>query len=98
MVPNWVRGTSTPQSMNCTLDTLIDHMDHICQIAGNANHIAIGSDLDGAFGKEQSPADIETIADLQRIPALLEKRGYTEEDIRNVLHGNWLRFLRKAWA
>lgn len=98
MVPNWIKGTSTPQSMNCTLDNLIDHMDHICQIAGNANHIAIGSDLDGAFGKEQSPADIETIADLQRIPALLAKRGYTEDDIRNVLHGNWLRFLRKAWA
>jgi membrane dipeptidase len=98
MVPNWIRGTSTPQGMNCTLDKLIDHMDHICQIAGNANHIAIGSDLDGAFGKEQSPADIETIADLQRIPALLARRGYTEEDIQNVLHGNWLRFLRKAWA
>jgi membrane dipeptidase len=97
MVTGWEKGKSTPQSMNCTLDVLIDHMDHICQIAGNANHIGIGSDLDGAFGKEQSPVEIETIADLQRIPALLEKRGYSREDVNNVMHGNWLRFLKNAW-
>jgi membrane dipeptidase len=98
MVPNWVRGKSTPKEMNCGLEVVIDHMDHICQIAGNANHIAIGSDLDGAFGKEQSPYDLETIADLQKIPTLLSKRGYGEADIANVMHGNWLRFLRKAWS
>ena len=98
MVTGWERGKSTPENMHCNLEKLIDHMDHICQIAGNANHIGIGSDLDGAFGKEQSPYDIETIADLQKIPTLLAKRGYSSEDIENVLHGNWLRFLRKAWG
>jgi membrane dipeptidase len=98
MVPNWVRGKSTPVSMNCNLEVLIDHMDHICQLAGNALHIGIGSDLDGAFGKEQCPLDLETIADVQKIPALLLKRGYSSTDIENVMHGNWLRFLRKAWA
>jgi membrane dipeptidase len=97
MVSGWERGKSTPQNMNCTLDVLIDHMDHICQIAGNANHIGIGSDLDGAFGKEQSPVEVETIADLQRIPSLLKKRGYTTGDIENIMHGNWLRFLKNAW-
>jgi membrane dipeptidase len=98
MVPGWVKGKSTPQEMNCNLEVLVDHMDHICQIAGNANHIAIGSDLDGAFGKEQSPYDIETIADLQKLPAILSRRGYSETDIENVMHGNWLRFLRNAWG
>jgi membrane dipeptidase len=97
MVPDWQKGVSTPQGMNCNLEKLIDHMDHICQLAGNALHIGIGSDLDGAFGKEQSPYDIETIADLQKLPALLSKRGYTPNDVENVMHGNWLRFLRKAW-
>jgi membrane dipeptidase len=97
LVPNWVRGESTPAGMNCNLEKLIDHMDHICQLAGNANHIAIGSDLDGAFGKEQSPYDLETIADLQKIPTLLKKRGYSDLDIENVMNGNWLRFLRHAW-
>jgi membrane dipeptidase len=98
LVPGWVRGQSTPADANCTLDVLIDHMDHICQLAGNADHIGIGSDLDGAFGKEQSPVEIETIADLGRIPARLKKRGYTDADIAKVMHGNWLRFLRKAWS
>ena len=98
MVPNWVRGKSTPKEMNCNLEVLIDHMDHICQLAGNANHIGLGSDLDGGYGREQSPYDLETIADLNKVPALLNKRGYSDSDIEKVMHGNWLKFLRKAWG
>lgn len=98
MVPGWVRGVSTPKGMNCNLEVMIDHIDHICQIAGNALHVGMGTDLDGAFGREQCPYDLETIADLQKVPDLLKKRGYTDLDIENMMHGNWLRFLRKAWA
>jgi membrane dipeptidase len=97
MVPGWERGISSPKEMNCTLEILIDHLDHICQLAGNALHVGIGSDLDGAFGREQCPYDLETIADLQRFPSLLYKRGYSKEDAENIMHGNWLRFLRNAW-
>jgi len=97
MVPDWIRGQSDPKAMNCGLDVMIDHIDHICHIAGNALHVAVGSDLDGAFGREQCPYDLETIADLQKIPDLLKKRGYDVADIENIMHGNWLRFLRKAW-
>ncbi|MBS0028982.1 dipeptidase [Chitinophaga sp. 22321] len=97
MVPGWVRGQSSPQEMGCNLEKMIDHMDHICQIAGNSLHVGIGTDLDGAFGKEQCPYDLETIADMQQLPALLSKRGYSAADIENVMHGNWLRFLRNAW-
>ena len=79
MVPNWVRCQSDPRQMNCNLEKIIDHFDHICQIAGNTLHIGIGSDLDGAFGKEQSPYDLETIAGLQTLPSLLNKRGYKNE-------------------
>ena len=96
--PGWIRGESTPKERNVTLATLLDHLDHICQLAGNANHIGIGSDLDGAFGKEQCPSDLESIADLQKIPDLLRARGYSEEDVQKVMHGNWLRFLKKAWS
>jgi membrane dipeptidase len=85
--------------MHCNLEKAIDHLDHICQIAGNVRHVGIGTDLDGGFGKEQCPYDLETIADLrQRFRELLGRRGYSPEDIRNVMHGNWLRFLRKAWG
>jgi membrane dipeptidase len=98
MVPGWVRRKSTPEGMNCNLEKMIDHMDHICQVAGNALHIGIGTDLDGAFGKEQCPYDLETIADLQKLPDMLAGRGYRPADIENVMHGNWLRLLRKAWS
>ncbi|MGZ8538511.1 MAG: dipeptidase [Flavisolibacter sp.] len=98
MVPDWERGKSTPELMNCNLEVLINHLDHICQIAGNALHIGIGSDLDGAFGREQCPYDLETISDLQKLPGLLSKRGYSMNDIENVMHGNWLRFLRNSWS
>lgn len=98
IVPGWDRKTSTPQSKSCSLDRVIDHIDYVCAIAGNSDHIAIGTDLDGAFGKEQCPYDLETIADLQLIPGLLAKRGYSAIDIEKIMHGNWLRFLRKAWA
>jgi membrane dipeptidase len=97
MVPGWVRGGSTPKGTNCNLEVMIDHIDHICQLAGNALHIGIGSDLDGAFGREQCPYDLETIADEQKIPTLLKDRGYSDADIENIMHSNWLRFLRKAW-
>ncbi len=97
MVPDWIRGKSMPQSMNCKLETVIDHMDHICQLAGNALHIGIGSDLDGGYGREQCPYDLETIADLQKLPQLFKKRGYSDSDIENIMYGNWLRFLRNAW-
>ena len=98
MVPGWIRGTSQPQEMHCDLEVMLDHLDHICQIAGNADHVGVGSDLDGAFGREQAPHDLETIADLARLPALLARRGYPPADIEKVMHGNWLRFLRSAWA
>lgn len=86
----------TPNSL-VNLEAVADHIDHICQLAGNARHVAIGSDLDGGFGTEQSPFDLNTIADLQKIPAILRKRGYAQTDIEGVMHGNWLRFFREAW-
>lgn len=97
MVPNWIRGVSTPESMGLTLNQMIDNIDHICQLAGNTNHVGIGSDLDGAFGKEQCPGDLETIADLQKIPNLLSKRGYLSKDIDQIMHGNFIRFLQNTW-
>jgi membrane dipeptidase len=97
LADGWIRGVSLPRAMGVSLDRLIDHYDHICQIAGNADHVAVGSDLDGAFGTEQSPQDLDTIADLQKLPDMLAKRGYCRADIEKILHGNWLRFIRNAW-
>jgi membrane dipeptidase len=95
MVPDWISGKSDPKSMGVTLKLIVNNIDHICQLAGNSLHAGIGSDLDGAFGKEQSPCDLETIADLQKIPAMLTAIGYTEPDILNIMSDNFIRFLKK---
>lgn len=64
LVPNWVRGVSTPQSTHCNLEVMLDHIDHVCQVVGSARHVGLGTDLDGVFGSEQCPYDLTTIADL----------------------------------
>ena len=96
LYPGWIKG-KTPNTV-VDMRSVADQIDHICRLAGNCRHAAIGSDLDGGYGKEQCPHDLDTIADLQKIPVLLEKRGYSEEDIRRIMHGNWLRLFRKAWS
>jgi membrane dipeptidase len=88
--PDWVRGTSMPDGM--TLSSVADHIDHVCHLAGNANHAAIGSDLDGGFGAEQRPEDVRDIADLQKLGSILGDRGYSDGDIDKVFHDNWLQF------
>jgi membrane dipeptidase len=77
------------------LDTLIAHIDHICQIAGNSLHAGIGSDFDGGFGLQSIPPELDSIADLQVLTSGLLARGYGESDVENILGGNWLRFLRR---
>ena len=94
--PGWVSGQSTNEAV--TLNTVVDHMDHVCQLAGNSRHAGIGTDLDGGYGREQSPCDLDTIADLQKIAGLLADRGYSNDDIGAIMHGNWLRLLRQAWS
>jgi len=95
MVPDWVRGKSDPETMGVSLKLMINNIDHICQLTGNSFHAAIGSDLDGAFGKEQCPYDLDTIADLQKIPERLTEIGFSVSDIQNILNNNWIRFLKK---
>jgi membrane dipeptidase len=95
MVPGWIRGKSDPVSMDVSLKLMVNNIDHICQLAGNTLHAGIGSDLDGAFGKEQCPYDLDTIADLQKVPAMLKEIGYSEDDIHNIMNFNFIHFLEK---
>ena len=97
MVPNWIRGESNPEAMGVSLNQMIENIDHICQLSGNSNHVGIGTDLDGAFGIEQTPTDIDTIADLQKIPLMLKKIGFSENDIEKVMNKNFISFLRRVW-
>lgn len=92
--PGWKRGEPLP----VTIAHVVEHIDYICQLAGSSAHAAIGSDLDGGFGQEQAPNDLDTIADVQRVADILSSRGYSDEDIAGIMHGNWLRVLRRIFS
>jgi len=94
--PGWTFGRDTNE--NVSLNTIVDHLDYVCQLAGDSEHAGVASDLDGGYGRDQSPRDLETIADLQKLGGLLAGRGYTEADVANIMYGNWLRLLRRSWG
>ncbi len=89
---HWKKGDRRDK---ITLETLAAHIDHICQMAGDALHVGIGSDFDGGFGLESVPVGIETIADLQKLAPVLTAKGYNDEEVAAVLGENWLRHLKK---
>ncbi|MCR9115635.1 MAG: dipeptidase [bacterium] len=98
MIPGWVRFTTRPEDVGLKLETILNHVDHICQLAGNANHVGIGSDLDGGFGIEQTPVDLQSITDLRQLIEMLSGRGYSDKDIAGIMHQNWLDVFERAWS
>jgi len=79
-----------------TIDQVLAHIDHICQVIGDAQHVGIGSDFDGGFGAADIPTPMDSIADLPLIADGLTAAGYAAEDITNIMGGNWIRILRQA--
>ena len=94
LCPHYQRGR-TPRA-GIGLSNVADHIDHICRLAGDTLHAAIGSDLDGGYGSEQCPEDLESIADLQKLNGILTRRGYAAADLNNIFHANWLRLLEQS--
>jgi membrane dipeptidase len=90
----WLIGKSNRDEVSLT--HLVDHIDHICQLAGDARHVGIGTDFDGGFGLQSTPKEIDTIADLQKLVPLLSVRGYSEEDTAAILGGNWINQLHRS--
>jgi membrane dipeptidase len=93
IVPNWQTGVTARSE--ATLAKVADHIDHVCQLAGSHHHAAIGSDLDGGYGSEQSPIEIETIADVQKLADVLRRRGFSPAALEAVFYGNWLKFFTR---
>ena len=91
LVPDFVPFETEPGDLQ--LNSVVDHIDHVCQLAGDSRHAAIGSDTGGY---NHMPSDFVTSADLQRLEATMQDRGYADADIDNLFHGNWLRFFRAA--
>ena len=74
-----------------TLEHLVDHINHVCQLAGNAKHAAIGGDTDGQGGTEGAPLEIDSVADYQKIEPILSARGYSADDVADIMYRNWQR-------
>jgi membrane dipeptidase len=89
------QSPNAPKPHDVRLSHLVDHIDHICQLVGSASHVAIGSDLDGGFGREHSPTDLDSCADLHRLGPMLSAKNFSDDDIANFFHGNWLRFFQR---
>jgi len=98
LYPNWKRGVTDPKETDVRIATVVDHIDHICNLAGHARACGIGSDLDGGYGTEQCPHDMDSIADLLRVADILRDRGYSDEDVNGIMHGNWIRKLNEVWS
>ena len=88
----WRRGDRRDE---VTLGHVITQIDTICQVAGDARHVGLGTDFDGGFGVQSVPPEIDTIADLQKLTPLLSERGYSQEEIDGILGQNWLTMLQK---
>lgn len=98
MIPGWKHLRSRPEEFQLRIERICDHIEHICQLAGNAKHVAIGTDLDGGYGTEQTPMDLNSIADLQILPKLLRDRGFSQDDIDGMMWRNTVEFLRQVWG
>lgn len=93
LVEGWKIGQTRREA--ASLELAADHIDHLCQLAGHHFSVGLGTDLDGGYGREQVPVGVDSIADVQKIAAILSTRGYDQEAIAAIFHGNWLRWLRK---
>jgi membrane dipeptidase len=82
------------KTRRATLEDVVRHVKHICEIAGNADHVAIGTDMDGGFGRDQIPEEIRTAGDLPKIGEALDRARFAPSDVAGVLGGNWMRFFR----
>jgi membrane dipeptidase len=78
------------------LDLVANQIDYFCQIAGNSQHVAIGSDADGGFGLQSSPIGMNSLSDLSKLVPMLSEKGYHTSDIENIFYRNWLRFLKTS--
>jgi len=78
-----------------TIGHVVAHIDHICQLLGDANHVGLGSDFDGGYGLEVVPTGLDSVADLRFIGDALRSRGYLESDVEAMMSGNWLSLLRR---
>jgi membrane dipeptidase len=74
------------------ISIIIDHMDYIINLIGD-DHIGLGSDFDGI---SITPKGIEDVSKMPNITREMDKRGYSEERIKKILGGNFMRIFKEV--
>lgn len=74
-----------------TIDEVVAHIEHICDLASSHAHIGLGSDMDGGFPADQMPAGIDTPSGYARIAEALSARNWTDAQVMDFCAGNWMR-------
>ncbi len=98
LYPNWPINPVQPGANEwVSLEDVANHIDHICQLAGNARNVGLGTDLDGGYGSEETPREVDSITDVLKLLDILRRRGYRDADIEGIMYRNWVRLLRQAW-
>jgi len=72
-------------------ERIVDHIDHAVKLVG-ADHVGLGSDFDGA----SMPEGMEDCSKLPKITEALLRKGYSDQDIRNILGENTLRVMEQV--
>lgn len=78
-----------------TLRDVVSHINHLCNLFGDARHVGLGTDMDGGLGREQIPVEIRTSADLPRVADALSDAGYADADVHRIMGDNWLTYFGK---
>jgi membrane dipeptidase len=76
------------------VSVLVDHIDHIIKVAG-PDHVGLGSDFDGC---DSVPEGVDGVQGLPKVTLEMVKRGWSDEQIKKVLGGNFLRVMEAAEA
>jgi membrane dipeptidase len=79
-----------------SLRMVAEQADYICQLAGDENHVGIGTDFDGGFGLQSTPIELNSIADLPKLLPYLEVMGYNSDQCDRIASGNFLGVLESA--
>ncbi|HEY1922126.1 MAG TPA: membrane dipeptidase [Tepidisphaeraceae bacterium] len=77
------------------LKDVTTHAKHMCDLVGSANHVGLGTDMDGGLGREQIPIEIETSVDLPRVAEALSDDGFSDKDVAAIMGQNWMDYFAR---
>ncbi|MHC4949196.1 MAG: dipeptidase [Planctomycetota bacterium] len=79
-----------------TVADCVAHVERVADVMGHRRAVGLGSDMDGGFGPDRLPADLDHPARLEHLADALRDAGWSDDEVEGFTHRNWLRFLEGA--